>query len=265
MVEMLVVLAIIGVLSVGGVLGYSRAIASKRANDIIEYLSVLSVNAAERNKQGTYKCSKFEAENVTAPEVFTDCELTFTRDRGITINVTYSEENISELLISALETKNSSYIYVNENATQFCLGGCLEEESGEEGSGGTSGGGSTADSSCSAYNLTSEQCEAGHMVCTPCPQNGTKFKKDGCDKEGGYYNINGTCVQACRNYPLNECPEHGQCRYCAEDDSKVSLRSCDSGFEPNAELTECNSVCAVHRQVNECVCKGLILNVSYGS
>ncbi len=57
MVEMLGVLAIIGVLSVGGIAGYTTAMRSHRANEIVNACSLLYVVANTKNESGdiTYK------------------------------------------------------------------------------------------------------------------------------------------------------------------------------------------------------------------
>ena len=52
MVEMLGVLAIIGVLSVGGIAGYTTAMRSHRANEIVNACSLLYVVANTKNESG---------------------------------------------------------------------------------------------------------------------------------------------------------------------------------------------------------------------
>ena len=67
MVEMLGVLAIIGVLSVGGIMGYARAMQNWRANEIIEACNRLIVVAETENVAGaatTYASAGFKTANV---------------------------------------------------------------------------------------------------------------------------------------------------------------------------------------------------------
>ena len=63
MVEMLGVLAIIGVLSVGGVMGYSMAMRKYRANEIVQMASMLIALAGSSNS-GEGKCLTLSESNL---------------------------------------------------------------------------------------------------------------------------------------------------------------------------------------------------------
>lgn len=57
MVEMLGVLAIIGVLSIGGVAGYRYAMTKHKQNEFFSRLSILLMDRTTKNKTGIYDCA----------------------------------------------------------------------------------------------------------------------------------------------------------------------------------------------------------------
>ena len=68
MVEMLGVLAIIGVLSIGGIAGYTMAMNRYRANEVLSISSQLAV-LAQAKKQGTGDTASLTDLNLTASNV----------------------------------------------------------------------------------------------------------------------------------------------------------------------------------------------------
>lgn len=60
MVEMLGVLAIIGVLSIGGIAGYTMALNRYRANELLDIASKLSI-MAQSSKEGQYEGDRYPA------------------------------------------------------------------------------------------------------------------------------------------------------------------------------------------------------------
>ena len=67
MVEMLGVLAIIGVLSVGGIAGYTMAMNKYRANEILNTASMMSMLAKSANGGAGNDFSTLEAAGLSAP------------------------------------------------------------------------------------------------------------------------------------------------------------------------------------------------------
>ena len=79
MIEMLGVLAIIGVLSIGGISGYQLAMARKKAVEITDYISLLAIKVATRDQvySTPQNCSDFNTQQLVMPEAyFSQCTLT---------------------------------------------------------------------------------------------------------------------------------------------------------------------------------------------
>ncbi len=124
MLEMIGVLAIIGILSIGILVAYQRAMVSKKTNEIIEYVSMLSLDVARKsvNKPvSTTQCSNYNSTQLQVPPYFSTCTVGFNKNNGTIINVTYEGE--AEDLITSLENRKTSNICISIGATRFTVGG----------------------------------------------------------------------------------------------------------------------------------------------
>ena len=86
MVEMLGVLAIIGVLSVGGIAGYTSAMRQYRANEIVNATSMLYMMGASQNQGAGDKQMLYSAALGTVPSGVS--EITYNADKTITLAFT---------------------------------------------------------------------------------------------------------------------------------------------------------------------------------
>ena len=104
MIEMLGVLAIIGVLSVGGLSGYTMAMNRHRANQILDYVTRAAVLAQTHGTGSTAltnaDCKTYNG-NETAPSSMTGCSVTtsLTTDR-VLVTTTVSNDKVREALTS---------------------------------------------------------------------------------------------------------------------------------------------------------------------
>ena len=104
MIEMLGVLAIIGVLSVGGLSGYTMAMNRHRANQILDYVTRAAVLAQTHGTGSTpltdENCTAYNGSE-TAPSSMTGCKVTtsLTTDR-VLVTTTVSNEKVREALTS---------------------------------------------------------------------------------------------------------------------------------------------------------------------
>ncbi len=91
MIEMLGVLAVIGVLSIGGLAGYTMAMNRHRANTIVDYVSRVAVLAQTRGQgdetfSATTTCSSIDG---NIPSTVTSCTVSKpNKTDDLTINVT---------------------------------------------------------------------------------------------------------------------------------------------------------------------------------
>ena len=132
MVEMIAVLAIIGILSTAAVLGYRYAVASKQANDLVKYLSSVSLQVTQRpGVVEQMDCSDFE-QKFKKPDFVQNCTTTYDPTDGVILNVTYKND-ISDTLISALEKKCTEQLYASTitNKAQDFIWGDLTHHCGE--------------------------------------------------------------------------------------------------------------------------------------
>ena len=86
MVEMLGVLAIIGVLSVGGIAGYTSAMRQYRANEIVNATSMLYMMGASQNQGNGDKQMLYSGALGTVPSGVS--EITYNADKTITLAFT---------------------------------------------------------------------------------------------------------------------------------------------------------------------------------
>ena len=109
MVEMLGVLAIIGVLSVGGIAGYSKAMFKYKMNQTLDTLSQVVARIVELKESGAFNRGGIGFEEL--PKLGFECEY----DDGICILPTgyYSTDGLGE-------TQGDIQILLNENAIDMC-------------------------------------------------------------------------------------------------------------------------------------------------
>ena len=91
MIEMLGVLAIIGVLSIGGLAAYNSAMDRNTANNILDYASKAGMNATEKKAAGKTDCTA-TVYGMAAPDGATvsvsECAYTITVDSDINTIIT---------------------------------------------------------------------------------------------------------------------------------------------------------------------------------
>lgn len=105
MIEMLGVLAIIGVLSIGGLAGYTMAMNRHRANTILDYASRVAVSVqtvGQGNVAVTDADCKTYLENEAYPSATSNCKVTFTPIKD-TVEVTFTIDNTN--VKNALENR----------------------------------------------------------------------------------------------------------------------------------------------------------------
>ena len=122
MVEMLGVLAIIGVLSIGGIMGFRRAMDTHHVNNLMNDVSLLGMAVATRD-QAVYNadCHDYEESNFTIPTEFATCKATYGADDLVVLTVTYNDQ-MPDRVIHMIENRCTQGIYVSAGATQFTVG-----------------------------------------------------------------------------------------------------------------------------------------------
>ncbi|MBR6411543.1 MAG: hypothetical protein IKS41_00065 [Alphaproteobacteria bacterium] len=101
MVEMLGVLAIIGVLSIGGIAGYTLAMNRYRANEILNAAALVAIAAtsAEGGSGATRDLSELGGvEAITLPAIDKDEDITGYANGHVTINVNKDYLKVAELV-----------------------------------------------------------------------------------------------------------------------------------------------------------------------
>lgn len=166
MIEMIAVIAIIGFLSIGSLLAYRYAMSTKNANDVIDYVSVLSLEVQRRNKAITnVPCEDYNGLLLSVPKFFSNCTVSFEKQTGVEINVSYVGDSTN--LVSALENRTSSYLCIQNNATYFNIGnknGSCDNigDNGQPGSG--DGGPQVNDCDVYGQKTYSCTCASGHHL-----------------------------------------------------------------------------------------------------
>ena len=101
MVEMLGVLAIIGVLSIGGIAGYTLAMNRYRANEILNAAALVSIAATSGNG-GVGEVANLAAlggiDTMTLPAIDADADITSTEAGVVTIKVNSDYPNVANLV-----------------------------------------------------------------------------------------------------------------------------------------------------------------------
>ena len=97
MIEMLGVLAIIGVLSIGGLAGYTMAMNRHRANTALDYITKVGITAGTNN--ATYTDTSCGDIYDTKPSVLATCTVTkATAEGNVTVNVTYASDAVETVV-----------------------------------------------------------------------------------------------------------------------------------------------------------------------
>ena len=104
MIEMLGVLAIIGVLSVGGLSGYTMAMNRHRANQILDYVSRAAVLAQTHGTGSTAisgaNCTSYNG-NETPPSSMSGCTVTTaTNHDRVVVETTVANDSVRDALTS---------------------------------------------------------------------------------------------------------------------------------------------------------------------
>ena len=135
LIEMLGVLAIIGVLSVGGLSGYTMAMNRHRANQILDYVSRAAVLAQTHGTGSTAvsneACTKYNG-GETAPSSMgsASCKLTTSTSHDrVTVTFTVENESVREALKSrsaeaACVTESGSSVTITTNCIGCNLSSC---------------------------------------------------------------------------------------------------------------------------------------------
>lgn len=122
MVEMLAVLAIIGVLSVGSIAAFRRALDAKKTNDLLNDVSIMAASIATRGAL-VYEetCTTFEEQGYIIPDAFNICTATSNEQGVISIRVTY-RASVPERIQRNLADKCSKTMYISPDASIFMIG-----------------------------------------------------------------------------------------------------------------------------------------------
>ena len=140
MVEMLGVLAVIGVLSIGGVMGFRRAMDTHHVNNLMNDVSLLGMAVATRDQTVfNADCHNYEEASFTIPREFATCTATYGSDDLVVLTVTYNDQ-MPDRVIHMIENRCTQGIYVSTGATQFTVGShgwdcelaAMERKEGEE-------------------------------------------------------------------------------------------------------------------------------------
>ena len=193
MVEMLGVLAVVGVLSVGGIAGYTYAMNKHYANELLMGASERAVLVTAQIASGRKPSLKEFANHTTAGGTFaTDDESIRVYTDGIGIPVSGVKGAVCENLIKA--TDGTDILITDSEENEISAEDCAEESNDllfvfETGIGGASDSG------------------ANETVCDPA-----------C--EGGQRCIQGVCVYSITDCPIEICDEDEYC-YLAEVCSEI--------------------------------------------
>ena len=95
MVEMLGVLAIIGVLSVGGIYGYTVAMNKYKANEIVQVGNMLSIMAESKNA-GEGECLTLAASDLAVPAGIDASDMKADKDGKVYIKIDTENDGIGK-------------------------------------------------------------------------------------------------------------------------------------------------------------------------
>ena len=205
MVEMLGTLAIIGVLSIGGIAGYSYGMDKYRANSAMNDVNLRAVDLiAQVNRGGDLSLSEWP-EKSTAGYI-----ITLEKDTdGITggIKISSIEKQVCEMLADDLLPEGVSLTINGEGTAQ---GKCKEENTLIFYYDAIVGGGQNDDEECNGVMVND--------VCTPCPSGATvSADKATCICSSGLWDME---TNACAT-PPSECAQ--SLERCGADTSKMKM------------------------------------------
>lgn len=119
MIEMLGVLAIIGVLSIGGLAGYTMAMNRHRANQVLDYVSraaVIALTKGDGSQDINNETCKSLLDGETEPLENLNC--TVRKDNTTNDKVVVTVQNLANTSIAnALENRSSTQVSIVEGTT----------------------------------------------------------------------------------------------------------------------------------------------------
>ncbi len=116
MIEMLGVLAIIGVLSIGGLAGYTMAMNRHRANQILDYVS-RAVVIAQTKGDGTQEISNENCSTILDGEdvPVSGMGCTVNKTAGYA-NITVSVTNVNSRIAAALQNRSGNQVTITSTS-----------------------------------------------------------------------------------------------------------------------------------------------------
>ena len=101
MVEMLGVLAIIGVLSVGGIAGYTMAMRKYKANEVLNTASMLTMLSKSANGGSGANMANLAAAGLQAPYGSVEMSSAIDANGDVTITITNAESGVCDAVNSS--------------------------------------------------------------------------------------------------------------------------------------------------------------------
>ena len=122
MVEMLGVLAIIGVLSVGGIAGYSKAMFKYKMSNTLDIISGVVANIVELDSKKTGPLETSDGNDMITYGLMPDCKLITTIDDVISCETPLGY--IHSGITTSLANDVYGYLYIGliDNALESCIG-----------------------------------------------------------------------------------------------------------------------------------------------
>ena len=278
MVEMLGVLAIIGILSIGGVTGYSYAMDKHCANQIIKDVNLRAVDLiAQTNRKGPLSLSEWPTKTGDDCDIGLDVD---TENNTISggIFVKDVSKDVCEIIADDLLPENVKLVIDGEN---YVAGKCGETNKmvfyydevvagGNNSAGGNTGGGNTSGDNTGGENTgtedTGDVCN-GIMsgdVCTPCPSNTTvsSDKTECVCSNGGPYDFDtNSCLSSCEEAFYNAF-QIGEMRgdLVTADGSSVTFDVSPDGTETT--VVGINNVSAGHCKLKVASGQNIVLDLN---
>lgn len=272
MVEMLGVLAVIGVLSITAILGYSYAMNKHRANVIlndVKRIAVFVISSDFMQKEnGVIEDLNVEVESATPYEVDKETEKTFYITAGevgkkiCAILVREKPAYVEEVVANAMDSKvcqegeNEIYFYVNGDMQE------IEESDKPEACSVEVPCDSCSD--CVAGRCISKKCQEGQVckegICSKCAAGSFDVTGTGsckkCDDLVAYGKVSTEECHSCRPTRYSRSSELGTCISCQLNTSSINM-------DIKAECDRCpNRVFMGNEGAGTCMlCKGAIDNI----